>query len=115
MAHTQKSPELAWQPVIRERFFNIYARMRGEVRGWEQAAPPEERLTPAVNARLWAQAMRAAADAGDPTMDSFGRPLRLAGLPDDLLDLLDPRRMVRGTRLPEDLENWPNWVRQENP
>ncbi len=115
MAHTQKSPELAWQPVIRERFFNIYARMRGEVRVWEQAAPPEERLTPAVNARLWAQAMRAAADAGDPTTDSFGRPLRLAGLPDDLLDLLDPRRMVRGTRLPEDLENWPTWVRQENP
>jgi len=37
-------------------------------------------------------------------------------LPYDLLSLTEPRQLVvDGTRLPEDLENWQQWVAKEKP
>jgi hypothetical protein len=42
--------------------------------------------------------------------------LRLHRLPADLLALTEPRAVVvNGTRLPEDTQNWSQWVAKEKP
>jgi hypothetical protein len=67
-------------------------------------------------AKLWAKALDACAARGERIDDAYGRRLRLSRLPPDLLSLTDPRAVVVvGTRLPEDVENWPAWVAKERP
>ena len=62
---------------------------------------------------LWDQAMAAAGKGGAVVTDAFGRPLRLAVLPDELVALTDPRVVVAdGTRLPKDIEAWVRFVRR---
>jgi hypothetical protein len=66
-------------------------------------------LTAAKMVELWEEAL-----AAHPATDPYGRKLHLSVLPPDLLALTDPRFMVSdGTRLPEDVENWTEYVRTE--
>jgi len=52
----------------------------------------------------------------DSASDAWGRPLRLHRLPADLLALTEPRALiVNGTHLPEDVQNWAQWVAKEKP
>ena len=102
--------------VVVDRFFPILAELMRAERAWEASAPPDDRLDPAQVAELWRTARAAAEAAGHPTTDAYGEPLTLHRLPPDLLDLTSPHGIVTdGARLPDDLENWPQWVAREEP
>lgn len=102
--------------VLVDHFYGALGELYAQERRWEASAPPAEKLTPAVMARLWAQALDAVAARGDDVTDAWARRLRLHRLPADLLALTDPRSVVGdGTRLPEDLQSWPAWVAKEKP
>ena len=110
--------ESAFDPIaeLTDRFYVVLAELHGQVHAWEVKAPASEKMTPATMARLWRAALDACAARGERTDDAYGRTLRLARLPADLLSLTDPRAVVvSATRLPEDVENWPAWVAQERP
>ena len=101
---------------LTDHFYLVLAELHVQARAWEQSAPPPEKLVPATLARLWNQALDAVAAKHQPNDDAYGRRLRLSLLPRDLLELTDPRAViVVGTRLPEDVENWPAWVSKEKP
>ena len=73
-------------------------------------------MTPPTMSQLWSDAIDACETRGEAVADAFGRRLRLHRLPDDLLALTDPRAVViDGTRLPEDVDNWSDWVARERP
>lgn len=101
---------------LTDRFYAVLAELHAQVRAWEDRAPEKERMRPATMARLWKDALAACQARGEKVADAYGRPLRLSRLPDDLLELVNPRNVVaRGTRLPEDVENWAAWVAKEEP
>jgi hypothetical protein len=73
-------------------------------------------MKPETMAKLWDKALDACKARGERIDDAFGRRLRLHRLPGDLLELTDPRQVVVvGTRLPEDVENWWDWVMRRKP
>ncbi|GMU58474.1 MAG: hypothetical protein AMXMBFR34_02370 [Myxococcaceae bacterium] len=99
-----------------DRFYAVLGELYAQERAWEASAPASEKLTPPVMARLWSQALDAVEAKKESARDAFGRKLRLYRLPGDLLALTDPRSVVvNGTRLPEDVQNWPQWVAKEKP
>lgn len=101
---------------LTDHFYPVLAELHVQTRAWEKAAPPSEKMRPATMARLWAQALDTVEKRGEPVTDAYGRRLSLALLPADLLALTDPRAVVvLGTRLPEDTENWADWVAKEKP
>ncbi len=102
--------------AVVDPFFPILAELLRQERAWERDAPAEDRLTPARAARLFAQARSVVQEAGGTVTDAYGRPLRLSTLPADLLELTAPHAIATdGARLPEDLENWAQWVAREEP
>lgn len=101
---------------LTDRFYVALSELHVQARAWEKSAPEREFMTPKTMAGLWKQSLDALAGRGERVDDAFGRRLRLHRLPDDLLALTDPRQViVDGTRLPEDVENWQQWVRRERP
>ena len=99
-----------------DRFYAVLGELYAQERSWESSAPAAEKLTPQVMARLWTQALDAVEAKKESARDAWGRRLRLHRLPADLLALTDPRSVVvNGTRLPEDVQNWPQWVAKEKP
>ena len=99
-----------------DRFYVVLGELYTQVRTWESAAPPAEKMTPPVMARLWNQSLDAVEARKDTARDAWGRRLRLHRLPIDLLSLTEPRAVViNGTRLPEDTQNWSQWVAKEQP
>jgi hypothetical protein len=101
---------------LTDHFYTALAELHAQVRRWEATAPQSERMTPPTMAKLWNAALDACEARGEHVDDAFGRRLRLARLPSDLLSLTDPRAVVAvGTRLPEDVDNWASWVAKENP
>jgi hypothetical protein len=101
---------------LTDNFYVVLAELHTQVRRWEAQAPAAETMQPATMARLWGEALAACKQRGEKTTDAFGRLLRLGLLPADLLALTDPRAVVAvGTRLPEDTENWAQWVGKEQP
>jgi hypothetical protein len=101
---------------LTDRFYIVLAELHVQARAWEAKAPAAEKMTPKTMARLWSQALAACTKRGERVDDAYGRTLRLALLPSDLLALVDPRAVVTvGTRLPEDIENWEAWVAKERP
>jgi hypothetical protein len=102
--------------VLTDSFYNALGELQGRVRRWEETAPKNEQMKPALMARLWSEALAACEKRKEPVADAFGRRLRLSRLPADLLALTDPRTLVvGGTRLPEDVESWSAWVQKEKP
>lgn len=101
---------------LTDHFYIVLAELHVQARQWEAKSPPAEKMKPETMARLWQQAIDACASRGEAVTDAYGRPLRLSRLPADLLSLVDPRSViVVGTRLPEDVENWTEWVEKEKP
>ncbi|WP_342378597.1 MG2 domain-containing protein [Myxococcus stipitatus] len=99
-----------------EPFYAVLSELHEQVRQWEEKAPEGETLVPSGVAKLWSQALLACEKRGEKVTDAFGNRLRLSRLPRELLELTDPRAVVsRGTRLPEDVENWNEWVAREAP
>lgn len=99
-----------------DRFYGVLGELHGVVRDWEEKAPEADQMHPPKMAELWKRALTAAQLKGLAVTDAYGRRLRLSQLPPDLLALVDPRAVVvTGTRLPEDVENWPEWVAKERP
>jgi len=108
----------AFDPLeeLTDRFYGVLAELHVQARAWEARAPATEKMAPATMARLWRAALAACEARGEQITDAYGRPLRLARLPADLLALTDPRQVVAvATRLPEDVENWSAWVGKERP
>ncbi|MCB9777234.1 MAG: hypothetical protein H6742_01555 [Alphaproteobacteria bacterium] len=102
--------------VISDRFYVVLAELHGQVRAWEEAAGEGEEIDNETMAKLWAEARKACEARGEEISDAYGRQLRLHWLPDDLLALTDPRAVViDGTHLPEDIDPWMPWVREEEP
>ena len=81
------------------------------------AARPFHTVPPSQHVpSLWTRAIEACEKRGEKATDAYGRRLKLSRLPADLLALTDPRAVVVvGTRLPEDVENWAQWVEKEKP
>ncbi|MBA3453628.1 MAG: hypothetical protein H0T42_11100 [Deltaproteobacteria bacterium] len=101
---------------LTDNFYTVLAELHIQTRRWEATAPAAEKMRPATMSQLWTKALAACEQRGEKIVDAYGRKLRLAMLPGDLLALTDPRAViVRGTRLPEDVENWAAWVNKENP
>ncbi len=99
---------------LTDTFYRALGALYAQVRQWERSAPKKEIMRPATMAKLWQAALTQAESEGAPVQDAYGRRLKLSVLPDDLLALADPRSIVvDGTRLPEDVENWIEWVREE--
>lgn len=99
-----------------DRFYVVLGELYTQVRTWESSAPGSEKMTPPVMARLWNQSLDAVESRKDSARDAWGRKLRLHRLPADLLALTEPRSVViNGTRLPEDTQNWSQWVAKEKP
>ena len=110
--------ESHFDPVaeLTDHFYIVLAELHAQTRKWEAAAPVGELMTPTTMAGLWKAALAACKMRGEPVDDAYGRELRLARLPGDLLALTDPRAVVVvGTRLPEDVENWAAYVHAERP
>ncbi|MFO0594511.1 MAG: MG2 domain-containing protein [Myxococcaceae bacterium] len=99
-----------------DRFYTVLGEFYAQVRAWETEAPAAEKMTPATMARLWSKSLDALEGKKEPVRDAWGRRLRLHRLPADLLALTEPRQViVNGTRLPEDTQNWAQWVAKEKP
>ncbi len=99
-----------------DRFYVVLGELYTQVRTWESTAPETEKMTPPVMARLWNQSLDAVEGRKDSARDAWGRRLRLHRLPTDLLSMTEPRAVVvNGTRLPEDTQNWSQWVAKEKP
>jgi hypothetical protein len=99
-----------------DRFYAVLGQLYEQVRAWEASAPEKEQMTPATMARLWGRALDAVEAKQESARDAWGRRLRLHRLPTDLLALTEPRAIVvNGTRLPEDMQNWSQWVAKEKP
>jgi hypothetical protein len=97
---------------LADRFYGVLEALHGEVRRFEETAPKEQKLTPKRMLELWDEAIAKAKAKGVVTTDVFGRPLRLQGLPDQLVAMCDPHVVVRdGARLNEDIEAWIPLVR----
>jgi hypothetical protein len=112
------SARSVFDPVVEltDHFYVVLAELHAQVRQWEGSAPRDEKMQPATMARLWTAALDACGRRGEPVVDAYGRRLKLSRLPRDLLALTDPRAVVVvGTRLPEDVENWAEWVARERP
>lgn len=110
--------ETPFDPIepLTDHFYTVLTELHGQVRTWETTAPAADQMTPQRMAQLWDASLAACRARGDDVGDAFGRPLQLSRLPDDLLALVDPRAVVvEGTRLPEDIESWPDWVRRSQP
>lgn len=101
---------------LTDRFYTVLAELHAQTRRWEASAPADATMTAATMAGLWKQSLDAIDRGGGLVVDGFGRRLDLAVLPPDLLALTDPRQVVVvGTRLPEDVENWSEWVARNRP
>lgn len=101
---------------LTDHFYSALAELHLQARAWEASAPAGEKMLPSTMARLWEKALTACEKRKQSVTDAFDRRLRLSMLPQDLLALTDPRLvLVSGTRLPEDVENWSNWVAREMP
>jgi hypothetical protein len=99
-----------------DRFYVVLGELYTQVRAWETSAPESEKMTPQVMARLWNKSLDAVEARKESARDAWGRRLRLHRLPMDLLALTEPRQVViNGTRLPEDTQNWSQWVAKEKP
>lgn len=97
---------------LADRFYTVLEDLYVVVRGFEEKAPKDEKLTPEKMLALWDDALRSAKKRGKDTTDIFGRPMQLALLPEELINLTDPRLVVAdGTRLPEDIEAWTRFVK----
>ncbi len=97
-------------------FYTVLSELHAQARRWEASAAKDQLASPATVAGLWKASLVACESRGQRIHDAFGRPLRLSFLPEDLLALTDPRAViVEGTRLPEDVENWNQWVAEEQP
>ncbi|MCB9758944.1 MAG: hypothetical protein H6739_03820 [Alphaproteobacteria bacterium] len=95
-------------------FYEVLGDVHLAVREWESSAPEGELLTNPEMAELWTGVLDAREAAGAPVTDAYQRRLDLWELPDDLLALTEPRILVRdGTRVPEDIDPWMRWVREE--
>jgi len=113
-----ESAQTEFDPVaeLTDRFYIILAELHSQTRAWEKQAPEKEVMKPETMAKLWEKALDACKGRGERIDDAFGRRLRLHRLPSDLLELTDPRQVVVvGTRLPEDVENWQDWVMRRKP
>jgi hypothetical protein len=101
---------------LTDHFYIVLAELHVQARTWETQAPKTEKMQPPAMAKLWNDALAACKARGEAITDAYGRPLKLWRLPKDLLSLTDPRAViVVGTRLPEDVENWAEWVAKEKP
>jgi hypothetical protein len=105
--------ELDPLPPLVDHFYDILDELYAQTRAWEASAKAGEQMTPERMVDLWDAAIDAVKARGGAVTDIFERELELALLPEDLLQLADPRVVVAdGTRLPEDVENWVRWVRR---
>ncbi len=101
---------------LTDNFYLVLAELHTQARQWEAKAAATEKMRPPAMAKLWNAALEACNARGEPITDAYGRRLTLSRLPADLLSLTDPRAViVMGTRLPEDVENWAQWVAKEKP
>ncbi len=99
-----------------DRFYVVLGELYTQVRAWEGSAPESAKMTPAVMAQLWNKSLDAVEARKESASDAWGRRLRLHRLPSDLLSFTEPRAVViNGTRLPEDTQNWAQWVAKEKP
>ena len=99
---------------LTQSFYGVLERLVVKVRAWEREAPEGETMQPERMVMLWNEVLAELAAAGSPATDAFGRALSLRVLPADLLEQVDPRRVVsEGTRLPEDVVSWTRFVAQE--
>jgi len=107
-----------FDPVARltDRFYVALSALHAATRAWETDAAEGTQMDNETMAGLWDTALDRCEAEGEPVTDAYGRRLRLRWLPDDLLALTDPRAVViDGTRLPEDVDPWIPWVREEQP
>lgn len=115
VVHASTSDPFDPSVELTDRFYLVLAELYVQTRQWEAQAPTDEKLQPATLVKLWQRALEACARRGEKIEDAFGRRLRLRVLPPELLALTDPSVVVSGTRLPEDIESWADYVARRRP
>jgi MG2 domain len=97
-----------------DRFYGVLGELYAQVHVWETAGT--QKMTPQIMSGLWNKSLESIENKGQSARDAYGRKLRLHRLPSDLLALTEPRNVViDATRLPEDVQNWSQWVAKEQP
>lgn len=100
--------------LLASAFERVLQRALTKVGAWEATAPAGEVFTHAKMAAVWTDALAALAKEGTPARDAYGRTLTLDLLTPELLVLTDPRYLVYDkTRLPEDVDDWYQYVQRE--
>ncbi len=115
VVHASTSESFDPSVELTDRFYVVLAELYVQARQWETQAPADEKLQPATLVKLWQRALEACGKRGEKIEDAFGRRLRLRVLPPELLALTDPTVVVSGTRLPEDIESWADYVARRRP
>ena len=99
---------------LQSAFWELLGDLSAAVREWEATSPEDELLTNERLAEIHAEVLAERDDRGVTTVDAWDRPLELWRLPDTLLSLCEPRVLVLdATRVPEDVDPWIPWVREE--
>ncbi len=102
--------------ILTDNFYIALAQLYKQTRSWEASAPKGELISPKKMSQLWKETLTSCKAQGHNIVDAYGRPLRLHYLPSDLLAFVDPANVISdATRLPEDVENWQQWVTEEQP
>ena len=106
-AHSAFDPSMA----LHNTFYEILFEAREAVGNWEQSAKTDAIFTPEQMIEIWNSTLTIRQKRGESYADAFGIKLHLHRLPDHLLELVDPRVMIRDARhLPEDVEDWTRFV-----
>lgn len=100
---------------LTDHFYTVLGELYVQARIWETTAPAAEKMKPETMVKLWDKALAACEKRGERVDDAFGRRLKLRRLPPDLLMLTAPTAVISGARLPEDVENWADWVARRRP
>ncbi|MCB9791801.1 MAG: hypothetical protein H6741_03655 [Alphaproteobacteria bacterium] len=102
------------EEILASVFYELLSDAQRAVRAWEAKAPEGETLSNKTMAELWGEMLDAREEAGAPVEDAWSRRMELWRLPEDLLALTEPRLLVSdGTRIPDDIEPWQQWVMTE--
>lgn len=99
------------QEVLLWSFYRGLTALQERVRTWEAGAKEGEVLDAKLVVAWWEEGLREARRSGEPIADIWGLDLHLTRLPRDLVEQVDPRRLVSdATRLPEDSVSWTDFV-----
>ena len=99
--------------TLTDSFFIVLDELHKQVLKWESNAQPHEQFKPETVLTLWNNAIDACQSKDHSCTDLYGRPLKISMLPSQYQAMVAPNALaLDGSRLPEDMVNWSNWIKE---